>query len=208
MIRFEELAQESLFTIGQLYLAQKAYSDAIGTWNKYVAQYPTGPHWSDAQRLIKDAEYQIGADAVEDKKYDAARQAWTVFLQKYPLDGRAPAILFQFGQLLHVEKKWQEQFTIIDPAQLPESPESPNASLFLLAGTVIGLGAGLLGAFLLEVLDPSVKSLRQLESLLAYPVLLTLPQVKLPRGESTRERPPPAPDSKRRSTENKLSAAS
>ena len=88
-----------------------------------------------------------------------------------------------------VERKWQEQFTIIDPAQLPRSATSPDASLFLLAGTAVGLGAGLLGAFLLEVLDPSVKSLRQLEALLPYPVLLTLPQVKLQTTgrQSTRE---------------------
>lgn len=108
-----------------------------------------------------------------------------------------------------VERKWQEQFTIIDPAQLPRSATSPDASLFLLAGTAIGLGAGLLGAFLLEVLDPSVKSLRQLESLLPYPVLLTLPQVKLQtsRRKSPREPTPPAPPSERQ-TENELSAAS
>ena len=109
-----------------------------------------------------------------------------------------------------VEREWQEQFSIIDPAQVPGSAASPNASFFLLAGTAIGLGAGVLGAFLLEVLDPSVKSLRELESLLPYPVLLTVPQIKVPRRdrEARREPTPPAPPSERAAPENKLSAVS
>ena len=89
-----------------------------------------------------------------------------------------------------VEREWQEQFSIIDPAQVPESAASPNASFFLLAGTAIGLGAGLVGAFLLEVLDPSVKSLRELESLLPYPVLLTVPEMKVPRRNREKRREP------------------
>jgi hypothetical protein len=82
--------------------------------------------------------------------------------------------------------------------------------LFLLAGTAIGLGAGVLGAFLLEVLDPSVKSLRELETLLPYPVLLAVPQVKVPRKKrkASREPTPPAPPSERDATPKKLSAAS
>ena len=108
------------------------------------------------------------------------------------------------------EREWQEQFSIIDPAQVPESAASPNPSLFLLAGTAMGLGAGVLGAFLLEVLDPSVKSLRQLESLLPYPVLLTVPEMKAPRRhrKARREPTPPAPPSKRAATGKKLSTVS
>ena len=109
-----------------------------------------------------------------------------------------------------VEKKWQEQFSIIDPAQVPERAAYPKASIFLLAGVAGGLGIGVLGAFLLEVLDPSVKSLRELEALIPYPVLLTLPRVKSPPDERPvhREPNPPAPPSERPKPESKLSAAS
>ncbi|GMR24120.1 MAG: hypothetical protein BMS9Abin37_2623 [Acidobacteriota bacterium] len=109
-----------------------------------------------------------------------------------------------------VEREWQEQFSIIDPAQVPESASFPSASLFLLAGTAMGLGAGVLGAFLLEVLDPSVKSLRELEALLPYPVLLTVPQIKVSRRhrEARREPTPPAPPSESAAPEKKLSAVS
>lgn len=109
-----------------------------------------------------------------------------------------------------VERKWQEQFSIIDPAQVPTSADYPKASLFLLAGLAAGLGAGAVGAFLLEVLDPSVKSLRELESLMPYPVLLTLPQVKGADGQRMprRDPMPPGPPSERSAPESKLTAVS
>ena len=86
-----------------------------------------------------------------------------------------------------VEQRWDEdQFRILDPAQLPEKVSYPDPSLFLLVGTGAGLGAGLGLGFLLEVLDSSVKSQRQLEVLLPYPVVLTLPLMK-PSGAVKRK---------------------
>jgi len=56
-----------------------------------------------------------------------------------------------------------EQFRVVDYAQPPEVPISPNglkiAAVFLLLG--LGTGAGII--FLLEVLDTSVKGIKQLE---------------------------------------------
>jgi uncharacterized protein involved in exopolysaccharide biosynthesis len=110
-----------------------------------------------------------------------------------------------------VERKWQEeQFKILDPAQVPETPEFPKPSLFLLLGTLVGLGVGLVGAFLIEVADPTVKNLRELEGLLPYPVLLTLPTMKEPR-KRFRRRAEPIPPSSPPPTdadETELSAAS
>jgi polysaccharide chain length determinant protein (PEP-CTERM system associated) len=110
-----------------------------------------------------------------------------------------------------VEKKWQEeQFKILDPATVPEKAEFPKPSAFLLFGTLIGLGAGFAAAFLLEVADPTVKNLRELEALLPYPVLMTLPRLKERRRRFRRRTGapmPPAPPASRRD-ENELSAAS
>jgi polysaccharide chain length determinant protein (PEP-CTERM system associated) len=111
-----------------------------------------------------------------------------------------------------VEKRWQEeQFKILDPAQVPENAQFPNPSVFLLVGTLIGLGAGLAAAFLVEVADPTVKNLRELEALLPYPVLLTLPRLKEPRRRFRRRAhspiPPSSPPSKD-ADEDELQAAS
>jgi polysaccharide chain length determinant protein (PEP-CTERM system associated) len=95
-----------------------------------------------------------------------------------------------------VEKRWQEeQFKILDPAQVPENAVFPDPKVFLLVGTLIGLGAGLAAAFLVEVADPTVKNLRELEALLPYPVLLTLPRLKEPRRSFRRRSNSPIPPS-------------
>ncbi|MFH1748098.1 MAG: tetratricopeptide repeat protein, partial [Planctomycetota bacterium] len=111
----EELSQDALFRIGQLYLSQKKYTDAIGTWNQYVARYPTGPHWSAAQQAIVDAEYRIGADAFAERKHDDARQTWSRFLQEYPLDERARWILYAFGEMAY-----REQLDLEEAGQKPD----------------------------------------------------------------------------------------
>jgi polysaccharide chain length determinant protein (PEP-CTERM system associated) len=112
-----------------------------------------------------------------------------------------------------VERRWQEeQFKILDPAQAPEKADFPKASVFLLVGTLLGVGAGLLAAFLVEVTDPTVKNQRELENLLPYPVLLSLPRLKerrvsfRPRGRSPL--PPPAPPGTSVESESEFSAAS
>ncbi len=105
----EKLAQDALFRIGQLLFAQKKYSDAIGPWNQYVAQYPSGPQWSSAQQSIINAEYQIGADAQADERYDAAREAWTAFLQKHPLDHRVQSILLAFGMMDYADQEKRDK---------------------------------------------------------------------------------------------------
>jgi polysaccharide chain length determinant protein (PEP-CTERM system associated) len=110
-----------------------------------------------------------------------------------------------------VERKWQEeQFKILDPAQVPDKPESPKPSVFLMLGTLVGLGAGLAAAFLVEVSDPTVKNMRELEALLPYPVLLTLPRLKESRKRFRRRRGAPIPPSPTSPTpdEEQLPAAS
>ncbi|MBK8269146.1 MAG: tetratricopeptide repeat protein [Planctomycetes bacterium] len=105
----ETLSQSALYQVGELLLAQRKYADAIGTWNQYVAKFPNGPQWSAAQQAIIDTEYAIGADAKSDDRFDDARQAWTRFLEKYPLDGRATGILFAFGEMAYIEQEKREK---------------------------------------------------------------------------------------------------
>jgi polysaccharide chain length determinant protein (PEP-CTERM system associated) len=68
-----------------------------------------------------------------------------------------------------------EQFSVLDPARLPEKPFSPNRPLFLLIGLVAGLtlGAGLAGW--LEYRDTSLRSDADVSATLALPVLARVP---------------------------------
>ncbi|HEY6360345.1 MAG TPA: GNVR domain-containing protein [Vicinamibacterales bacterium] len=68
-----------------------------------------------------------------------------------------------------------EQFTVLDPARLPEKPFSPNRPLVLLVGLIAGLvlGGGLAGW--LEYRDTSLRSPADVAATLALPVLAVVP---------------------------------
>ena len=70
-----------------------------------------------------------------------------------------------------------EQFRILDPAVMPESPTGPPRLLIVAAGIIAGLicAAGLI--FLLEALDGSFHHVDDLKSFARVPVLVTIPRI-------------------------------
>ncbi|MCH5374227.1 MAG: MG2 domain-containing protein, partial [Planctomycetes bacterium] len=54
-----------------------------------------------------DTEYAKAESAYQKKNYQAARELWSEFLAKYPLDERGRSILFRFGQMQFAEEKWE-----------------------------------------------------------------------------------------------------
>jgi hypothetical protein len=91
--------QAAAFRIGQLHASRQRYAEAIAQWRNYITTWPNGAQWQQAQSGIVDAEYQISLAAVEKGDEAAARQGFDAFLSRYPLDFRAPRILFIFGQM-------------------------------------------------------------------------------------------------------------
>jgi len=63
-----------------------------------------------------------------------------------------------------------------DQPMISDSPVSPNVSLNLILGAVVGLIFGVSIAFFLEYLDTSVKSLEDVERYLQVPVLAVIPK--------------------------------
>ena len=74
-----------------------------------------------------------------------------------------------------------EQFRILDPARLPDKPQSPDMrKLFLMCVMAgLGLGGGLI--FLLEFLDKSVKKLESVPQKLGIPLLVAVPKIDHPK---------------------------
>lgn len=95
--------QEAVFQIGQLRFHQKKYKDAVQQWKEYIARFPNGAMWSQAQSGIINAQFQIGIDAVAAKDYALAKGYFDEFLKDYPLDGRARQILFTLGQIQYAQ---------------------------------------------------------------------------------------------------------
>ena len=91
--------QSALFLRGSIRAAQERFGEAIELFNEYVRRHPTGPEWSAAQQAIVETEYAIGVAHRAAREFEAARTAWTRFLESHPLDHRASTILFVFGEM-------------------------------------------------------------------------------------------------------------
>jgi polysaccharide chain length determinant protein (PEP-CTERM system associated) len=89
-----------------------------------------------------------------------------------------------------LERRQQgEQFRVLDPANLPESPSFPNRRLFALGGFAGGLALGLSIAFLLESRDTSLRTESDVELVLHSAVLAMIPRIE--PALSTRAWQPP-----------------
>ena len=65
---------------------------------------------------------------------------------------------------------------IVEPAELPENPASPNKKLNIAIAFLLGLMISVGLAFLLEFLDNTFKSKEQLEQILGIPVIGAIPE--------------------------------
>ncbi|GEP65557.1 capsular polysaccharide biosynthesis protein [Clostridium beijerinckii] len=65
---------------------------------------------------------------------------------------------------------------IVEPAELPENPASPNKKLNIAIAFLLGLMISVGLSFLLEFLDSTFKSKEQLEQILGVPVIGAIPE--------------------------------
>ncbi|HXT70293.1 MAG TPA: hypothetical protein VN700_11090 [Vicinamibacterales bacterium] len=68
-----------------------------------------------------------------------------------------------------------EQFNLLDPANLPQRPSSPNRLVFNVFGLAAGLALGVCFVVLLEYRDTSFKSDTELSGVIGLPVLAVVP---------------------------------
>jgi protein tyrosine kinase modulator len=79
---------------------------------------------------------------------------------------------------VNMEKKQKaEKFQIIDPARLPEKPVFPNMIMLFLLALIAGPNIGMGLIFLIEYLDTSFRSPKDIESYLGFSVLATIPVI-------------------------------
>jgi capsular exopolysaccharide synthesis family protein len=84
----------------------------------------------------------------------------------------------------NLEKRQKgEQFRVIDPAQLPESPVGPYRQGIIAVGCLMSMGLGIGLSMLIAYLTPSFQSPDDLRELFEYPVLATIPRVELSRKD-------------------------
>jgi polysaccharide chain length determinant protein (PEP-CTERM system associated) len=81
-----------------------------------------------------------------------------------------------------------EQFTMLDPASLPDKPSFPNRPLFALGGFGGGLALSLGLALFIEMRDSSFKTERDVELALQLPVLAMVPAIEPLNSKRTKLR--------------------
>ena len=71
--------------------------------------------------------------------------------------------------------------TLIEPAQIPWKPVSPNKMLNIVIGLILGVLGGLGVAFFRHFLDDSLEGVENIEEALDVPVLISIPYDKKER---------------------------
>jgi polysaccharide chain length determinant protein (PEP-CTERM system associated) len=80
----------------------------------------------------------------------------------------------------NLEKRQKgEQFRILDPANLPSKPFTPDTKKIILLGIAIGLGSGGGLVFLLEYIDASFRKAEDVYAVIGIPVLASIPKVRI-----------------------------
>jgi polysaccharide chain length determinant protein (PEP-CTERM system associated) len=80
-------------------------------------------------------------------------------------------------------RQQNEQFRVMDPPNLPQSPSYPDRQLFAAGGLAGGLGVGLVFALLLEMRDTSIRTEQDVELFLRLPTLALVPSVGPANGK-------------------------
>jgi len=117
---------------------------------------------------------QARAPAIEEQAMQLENQAATLRTQ---YQGVSENLLKAQNSARMASEQRAERLTLVEPANLPDHPFSPNRPLLIAAGAAVGLGLGLLLALGMEFLNRPIRSPKQLENL-GIPVIGVVPLIK------------------------------
>lgn len=164
-----------------------------------VANTNTVPNPLYQQLQQQQAQYQaqVAADQAQINELQRQRTAMAPTLQKLPAQAAALADLQRAAQSAQdVYSALQQKFnnaniakdtalsdvTVTQPATPGQAKVSPNLMLNLLLGILLGLTLAIVGAFVIDYLDGSIKDEREVEEELALPPLAQIPLVRMRNG--------------------------
>jgi len=74
-----------------------------------------------------------------------------------------------------------EELSLLEPANVPKSPHSPNRKLILAIGAVFAVGTGSISVVLAELLDRTIRSADDLARILGDRALVSIPRIETAR---------------------------
>ena len=155
-------------------------SDDTSTIQQQIAANNDAIHQLMSQRdaTLARANAQLAgqsrAPAIEEQAMQLESRAATLRNQ---YQGVSENLLKAQNSARMASEQRAERLTLVEPANLPDHPFSPNRPLLVAAGAAAGLGLGLLLALGLEFVSRPVRSPKQLEQL-GIPVIGIVPLIK------------------------------
>jgi uncharacterized protein involved in exopolysaccharide biosynthesis len=155
---------------------------------------------ADSRQLLVDHQYSALSFEAADRRKAALQE----FVNKYASDlASVPAEEFRTSRLKEevesanrVYQTWQEQaasthiakavqsskvgdlLVVLEPPKMPLVPFAPEKKNIFVLAAFMGIGLGIGTAVLIEYLDMSLKSVEDIEEVLALPILGTVPRMQ------------------------------
>jgi polysaccharide chain length determinant protein (PEP-CTERM system associated) len=135
----------------------------------------------DLKREISLYQTRVQSSPVIEQQYKELTRGYQTALEAYNdlLRKREASVM---SQELNSQQEG-ELFSLLDPANLPDSPSFPKLYQFALGGLAAGLTLGLVTTFLIEMKDTSMRTERDVEFALRLPVLAMIPAVQPGSGK-------------------------
>ena len=178
---------------------QQLQSEIARQQSTVTASTNTVPNPLYQQLQQQQAQYQaqVAADQAQIAELQRQRTALNPTLQKLPAQAAALADLQRAAQSAQdVYSALQQKYnnaniardtalsdvTVTQPAAPNAARVSPNIMLNMLLGILLGLTLAIVGAFVIDYLDGSIKDEREVEEELALPPLAQIPLVRMRNG--------------------------
>lgn len=163
--------------IRQLRASLKALDDAMrnneAEQRRFRAQIAT---FEGKLRLTPDVEQQY-KDLT--RNYQTAQAFYNSLLQKEDESQMSSSL---------TKRQQGQQFSVLDPADLPQKPSFPKLPSFAGGGLIVGILVGLAIVLILEMQDKSLRDDRDIEFFLGTPTLALIPSI--PNGQAKPSRWP------------------
>jgi len=129
--------------------------------------------YQDIRKSIEDLEAKVEKSPTREQEMISLTRDYENLKQQYDdlLKKRLDAQVFQ-----NLEKRQKgEQFQILDPADLPQTPFSPNRPKVIGIALALALVVGFGGAIGIEMLNPALRGKRDFHYFFQLPVLASIP---------------------------------
>lgn len=139
---------------------------------------------AELRRRLADYESKMYLTTEVERELSAMSRQMATATNEY-VNARDKLFTAKLGQALETQSKG-ERFTLVEPADLPLEPSSPNRPVLLMLTVIIALAAGLGWPQLLVAMDPAVRGSHAIERIFGAPPIAEIPLIDTAVEEKTR----------------------